>query len=1157
MSANLLFSADDPVRSLVLKAGAGAGKTQALMGVYLKLLEEGPNGTSLTPSEIVAITFTRKAAAEIRRRIRVEILKRIHERGPEPWEACLEAFDSAPVGTFHTLGQRILREYALECGYSPQFGLLETEQADRLLEEAVQEVLLDSVRGGSVLAVAWLSASGAGSSFAGLCEIVIGMAKLARGLGWTANRLADWEPDAKRIRQELVATIIPSRDELLNSLRAERSAAGKALTAKLGKDKKVNWLARAEGIPLEDLGRAFHEVIPDDLIHGKTSDTAKLVALLDAYATFIADPERELRYYREMARLLAETLNRYAKAKRGVGRVDFDDLIDLPVELLQKRDDIRNQLRQEWRFLLIDEFQDTNHQQAHLVYLLASPPGTKEIDSDRLFLVGDPKQSIYRFRAAEVSLFAAFGRRIDRMAALSANRRSVPQIVDLANRLAQWLFPDRADQPSYTVRSGPEDQQEPYRPQVGPAVECLNVILPGTEKASAHLLRLWESRTIVRRILELKGDLPGQRPSEVTDVVTKHPREDIRFGDIAVLYRVKHVRRYLEAALEEAGIPYRIAEKGSIWSRREVRDLLRLLRWLALDQSLDLVAVLRSPLVGLSDDALHRLLAGRKEDILDLRALQTLAQEPHPDLEPLRRALTWLQPLRTRRDHFTPDEILRLAVEGSGFRALMAQGAAGAVREAAIDQMIRLAGTPPGRPAVSLREFIFRIEDAGVSEPETGLPFAGTDAVTLSTIHSAKGLEWPIVIAADLGYQGRSDSRPAFLHIEHGPVPYRLPPEPGNWYARANPLAEGSREDDKLRDQAELKRLLYVLVTRARDALILPFTGANKGLAALLLDSAVLEGLPRNTLELNWPLPAPPAEVGTSAPEAAASFAPTLSRVGPRTFSATALVGFERCERRYFYQNRLGLEGEHLSPPEVVHASESGSGASRRMGTLAHEVLARVELGPAAPGMDLEALAQSIRKREPDLAPTFEKTLGRIRQFLTGSLGQDVQRAEKVERELPVLVPLPGREGRFLRGKVDLLARMADGRLLVLDYKTGPDRPEKSLEYHRLQLEIYALAADRLHLADWERIVPGLVLLHDPDQLAGLTSSGAVSPRLEVESRLAGLLDALETREEKGDDPETWSKVTRHPEGTGYRLHPRERGDCDRDRCPFVRICWK
>ncbi len=803
-AAQALFRASG---AIAVSAAAGAGKTSALVELLRRRLAgDGPE-EPLAPRDVVAITFTERAGAELADRLGRELADGARTLrsagdgdGAARLEEALRELPSMAVGTIHGWAASVLREHALEAGLDPDFAVLDEEGASELLGAASLEGAVAALdRGGE--AERRLATALGGVRALGAEAIALLRERATRGLVGPPEAVQGSDRDVEAAREDVLAAAAdlagmaaaattPTGQAALGALAArlaELTGAGRLPDGARLASATKGWRTGKRDPPALSAARARFEEAAARLPRVEAEREAAPLAL--ALASLVGDVER-----------------RYREAKDRAGVLDFDDLLLRVRDLLRDAPVLRSEMRARARALLVDEYQDVNGLQAEIFELLAGEdaPGPAGTPLPLRVAVGDAKQSIYRFRGADVGVFAGL---IGRLAAgqgqvvhLRENHRSTGGIVDLVNALLS------GEEGGLGVPFGDEDRLRATRPGGDrPAAE----LLEDGEGGSAEERRAREARAVAARIAELLA--AGTPP-----------------GDVAILFRrLTHVGVF-ERALREAGIPVRVARGGGFFQAPEVRDLGELCA--VVEEPGDEVAwaaLLRSPLCSLSDATLFALARrglARLSRIDPAEAgaeigLARSGEAPPGEGDRLRRLLETWRELREGRGRLDAGETISLAVERLDVEAALLAGPDGERRAANVRKVVEIARRQAAR-GVPVGTFADRLRTLSRLPPREPEADGGdADAVSLLTVHQAKGLEWPVVLVPELGARPPTPARRPVLD-EQGRVAVPLLGDGGAAPAETDTTAR-VRAAASRAERAEGRRLLYVALTRARDRLVL------------------------------------------------------------------------------------------------------------------------------------------------------------------------------------------------------------------------------------------------------------------------------------------------------------------------------------------------
>jgi len=826
-----LAAVEDLDRNLFLEAGAGTGKTTALVGRIMALVRSG-----VALSNIAAITFTEKAAAELRERLRRDLVtasRQASDGEAEILRDALDDLDGAAVCTLHSFAQRILREHTTAADLPPRLEMLDEIGADmefadgweRFTEEVLAEpqmeralVLGDALgmRIGNLRAVArrmadnWDLAAERIPALADVGEVppleyadlIVPMRELAGESHWCIvspaglSEAGSDEPDALcevLVELDVLADRLEAAGELEAVVLLEEVARGRK-----PQGRKANW----------------HPSFDKDAVRERLKE-------LRAEAGVRLDAAGRASATRLLARLAGFVLAE-AERRRDQGRLVFHDLLVQARNLLRHPDRgvaVRRELRERYQRLLIDEFQDTDPIQVELALLIAceDPPDADgaplwqdlEGGDGALFFVGDPKQSLYRFRRADIGLYLQVADWAGRAAreTLSRNWRSSPAIVDWVNAVFDRLV-RRADgsQPDYVPLQA---ARRPLGGEAGAPVLLLGTDAlgeGGSRGIPAEQLRGTEFAEIAALISRAVGE-----GWPVRDGAAARP---LRLSDVCVLIPARTVLGPLIGAFDAAGVPYRVESSSLVYATRAEGDLLAVLR--AVDDPSDHLAVvtaLRSAAFGFGDDDLYhyRQLCGAA-----YRPWDYLSPQPE---HPVAKALEWMQELHSERLWRSPGEIVDRVVRER--RLLELAFAEDRHRDTwrrlrrAADQARAFSDSTGG----TLRAYLGWVDmqrGEGARVVEALVPETDDDAVRIMTVHAAKGLEFPFVVVAGFSgttppSRGRRSSELAFPH-SGGAF--------GKLGGRVRSFgSDGVADSEALHEFHEDIRTLYVACTRAEDYL--------------------------------------------------------------------------------------------------------------------------------------------------------------------------------------------------------------------------------------------------------------------------------------------------------------------------------------------------
>ncbi len=1057
---------------VVLRAGAGTGKTHTIVDVLVHLVAGATRlGRRVPPPRILCVTFSDKAAGELRDRVRrrlealaarpredfalEEAYRRLRLRplSAADWRAAREAAFSAPITTFHGWASGLLRRHAAAAALDPAFRLLEEDEARTLLRARCGEVVLASLADPAVreLVRELDYTRGIDGRGRGLVEHIVAVAEKLREDGRAAASVATDDAAAARAAFAAAAAAYRSAfDDLHAALGGKLADRAPRLAALLpGAEEALTDVERDPFV--HPALRMVHDLVAGNL--GTPVRNAAKKRLYEAEETIRAAhvAVRAEPIARAFLRLCDAGLAAYAADKQGRDALDFADLLARARDLLRDREGVRAEEHERHDAVLVDEFQDTNPLQAELISL-ARAPGAP------LLVVGDPKQSIYEFRGADVAVFEQAADRVlaagGAVAALTESRRGQAPVLELVNRLFAHAM--RGGGHPFEIAFAPDrDALRPHRGAGGGGVELL------AGDAGEELL-------VARHVRSLVG---GER-AFVYDKDGTGPRPP-RWRDVAVLLRrFTHLDRFL-AALRREGVPHYVVRGRGFFEAQEVRDLVSAL--VLLDEpedALALLGVLRSPLVGLSDPTLMALAdaAGRRLTLAPLLRgdADGVAGIPADERVRLAAFLDLYRRLGRHADRLGAGGTLEALVQATDLRAILATAFYGEQRVANLDALVSLAKAHDGAGQGDRQRFVRRLRGEAAREKSLAAPAQilgeDEDVVRVMTVHQAKGLEFPVVFVPECGAPEHEPGHSIVFDRSVG-IGVKIRLRDGERIA--SPLARAAEETLRARAQAESMRLFYVAATRARDLLVLsgePDRGRSwrRELDDLLAHDETARSLVREVVPVDAAQPAAIA-MPASRPPDAVGVTLDAPRAGARriVLPAVQLADAVVCARRYHLLHELGL----AEPAEMAPARGAPGAAER--GSAAHRVLERIDFARGPEHLD-ELLAG-----EPDA--------GALRPRLAAFLGTPFARElgglapAALLREAPFALAAGDDPRLLIKGKFDLCLVPATGPITIVDYKLTARRDDAR---HRFQVRVYAAAARALFARP---VRVGLVFLGDHD----------------------------------------------------------------------------
>lgn len=1089
---------------LSITANAGSGKTLVLVERYISILL----AAKARVPEVVAITFTEKAAGELRRKVADRIAVMLRETDDSGTRLALEGIrdelSTAVIGTIHAFCARVLREYPVEAGIDASFLVLEGVDQQLLLEEAKKETF-----------EALLKRDGAGALREGLVILLreFGKSRVVHILDTLLRKreaflrltengglytrsddeiLKQWNAAAvETVRFEIagggilgdihhvmaqatgpvavdvtaeVATLEKARD-VSEQARLLAGILGRMLTAGGKISRKLSGTGRPDKMRVRRLADRWKSLKPVLEFVGGNADTS--------------GHHRLLGWSRCLLEIAGLVLDRYQQRKLDAGQLDFDDL-QIGMRSLLQDEVVRSRLMSRYKYIMVDEYQDTNSVQYEILLPLLG-----NLSTGNLCIVGDPKQSIYGFRNADVAVFDRTCKDIVRHSGgrgeviLGESFRPLGDIAAFVNLLFSPLMQrnsgsefDVAYDPLVKARSNPERGR-------------VELILRNGESDEPG-----EAELIARRIRQLHHSM-----HQVFDK-DEHGRS-VQWRDVAVLLRSRVALEEFEEAFIRHQIPYVVAGGVGYFQTQNILDFYNYFRFLLYPHDdIALVGVLRSPFFAVSDAELFEAISGeRKGSVWQYLTGARGALAMWPALE---RAVQMLAEDQTVGLRLGVSDVLERIVKRTNYAAISAGIPRGTQGMANLRKLQKLARTHDQRGLGNLYDFTLRLKRLIDEEEQEGqgVVDARGDAVQIMTVHAAKGLEFPVVIVPGLERQFRADSEP-FVDEALG-IGFSADGES----VRVPPITMVLKHRSTLRTVAEEKRVFYVACTRARDILVLSgcmnaphaswmhwfssFVGLPQSDASCL-DHGVRLGVLEMSegesdvkeqdykLEVHILRPShllltgPPEEKagGTLVHQMPTPFIQDISRQAKgEIFSASRIRTYLECPSLYYLRHVLGLpEGRQfrLTTREESPDREMKLQATER-GVVIHSAMERIDTSTEDGIQDLVRSAMRV-----NLFPV-EELSGEVlllAEAIRNITISDFWKKEVSGTEIRTEYSITAAVGEdFLTGTIDRMYRSTTGALTTLDYKTD-DIPVEMIkdraEIYITQIRIYAWLASKLH----------------------------------------------------------------------------------------------
>ncbi len=1092
-----------------VSAGAGSGKTTVLAERYVRLVCD----RGIPVDSILTLTFTRKAAAEMYSRIYQRLSESDHKKAAEQ----LKRFDQARISTLDSFCTSVCRGASYQYGIPGDFRMDEMELA-RTAEDAAINIIM-KYRDEPVIHRLVSSRTFddvARNIFADLGVNHISVVDKTDFEKLAESQVVFLESEINILwkSMEELCTAILVMDNRTDNATVEKAKEavrqfprvqpmGNEVLKKLNDETGFLRSGRSFRTPASNVTNAVLVELRDYAIPLK-EQAAKLETVLGTYS-FKEDIIR-------MGYILNEYAERFQEEKRKKGILSFTDTAELAVAILREDRNLRNYYKGQYKAIMIDEFQDNNRLQKELLYLLAERedrccpgiPQAKDLAADKLFFVGDEKQSIYRFRGADVSVFRGLSMELEQSVnsesrqnpvslVLRTNYRSHPELV----RFFNVFFPEVFGKAEYLFEAE-------YKPMIAGKAEESG----SKPRIEIHLQEISSSG---------KTDEDGSTEDEKIDAASSEAVHaaariiegvkagEFSFNDVAVLFRSTTHQDSYERCFRKAGIPFSAADPRGVFAEAVVNDFYAILRLALFRQDTNAYGtVLRSPFVRIGDTTFLRIMLESPEEpfpddppdhwfqsdsdraryIQGLSIFNQLKQKIDVEEIPGVFSFLWYEtPYRTDilnnpdtlplLEHF--DYLYNLALDAGRRRLSMT---------AFLDELAPLVGT--------------------YSKAENGEPETGKNGVTLMTVHKSKGLEFKVLIIADAGSAGRPKSGAYFMTSEFGPVINMKSIYTNRDKPALNYIYEYGKEDDRLKSEAELKRLFYVAATRAEERLMIFGSRKVGKTAAGMLDElegmerlAALLGMPRETGRtnesrdsfmdllyiavnkiyqnghtLNWIAEnIPMLSIGEERRRTAALRSTVKSmQSNNKTYPGMMPAFYDLPGKKYTIPVRRMMNPSALEAPDVTEKWGKplppfdcdkilvNENIKKAFGTLCHSVIeklfAREE--PEIPDDVLDKLRKEDLK-QGEIKSLLSAAAERGRAFLDSDLGKRAISADRSEMEYSFYLPLNPVQSQsiLVKGIMDLIFEH-DQECIIVDFKT--DQYMKP-EIHQIQMDTYRLAA--------------------------------------------------------------------------------------------------
>lgn len=1050
-------------KSLILvSAGAGSGKTRVLTERFIHLcerkLKHPHHPVGATVDEIVAITFTEKAAREMKDRIRKRLVEKEREAVEEKdrlfWFEQKEAIERAQISTFHSFCQRLLSQYAMTADLVPNSRVIDDVEARRR-KRAIMTKLLEE-RDYHELALPLLHMMSKNQLFESIEKVHDDIREFVVGEETIESLQVEDMLEQQRLEKKNAQHIaieqfhrqasrciqhFPPLDDLTKAQQKHVDRITTAFQTLTIPDEPSHYVAALEEIMPSKSDKRWNEKAP------------ALFELFEEYWKPLKAKWKEIggeihvdvevkKHLQRLTILLKEFATRYALEKKRAAVLDFSDLQQKAVGLLQ-HSFIKEACQKQYRHMMVDEFQDTNRLQLEML---------NRIEPAFQFIVGDQKQSIYRFRGANVSLMnerEELATKLDnaQVIMMNQNYRTAAPVIDAVNDLFSHAMVSMRTESYETVYA----PLEAFRP--GEVEKEKRVELTILEKNEDRERNSYD--VLANRIVEM---IQTGKPKVFKDDTWVPPS----FHDIAILIPARSHLLTLERSLINKGIPYVVSGGVGFYDRQEIIDFLTLLRWLNRPfEELYLLAILRSPLCGLSMNDFLTLKSNLEEteslyQLVYNEAHPRFNQLPHFIQEACQRTQIWLGKWTPFRIQGSLELTLETIFKETGLRTSLLLQTNGLQKVKNVEKLIRTIDetykTDLETILIDLEERILLSEKEGESEVER----VNGDVLQIMTVHASKGLEFPIVCLPQMDRQIRGDKGSIRFHPDLGIV-LNLEEESneleGDSIVHQTPGFAIVKDRANAEAKEEAKRLFYVAMTRARDFLYMIGEESTTSHTWLNLTEEALE---ETSLTEKVEIVAEGDEYQISRTDAPVYMIPSQIKVKkvPLTLSVSEIMLFMKDPITYFDRYVIGI-------PENKRANVSANSEAKlpidpsKLGTLVHRACELRDIG--LPNVD--AIEEAIREEEIDLVeiPIYQKEMKELMSSYTDVVKQEL--GETIANEWTFTTMI---EEAVVVGEIDKIVQR-NGKRHIIDFKTNRIRFSGSelMDIYRSQMYLYKMAYEQ------------------------------------------------------------------------------------------------
>ncbi len=1016
-------------RNVVVNAGAGTGKTKVLTERYIYLLEHGDLKEPNEIESIVAITFTNKATQEMVERIRDGIRSNISKGNK--WRRFYRDLERANISTIHGFCAKILRENPIEAEIDPCFEVLDDVVSAQLLSGSIINVLNDRVENDKNTFNMMLLLNQ--NKIDNLSGDIKSLYNNIRTVGLSFNEVKQDTMDyldSLEINSDYI-------DEIKDTIVYLIGKSKRKTKLYQLQDNQI-WLDFLEDKYDEEDIYTHIEFLKDNIGTMK-NEQETIYRVKDLMDSILLTKDKEYSWlYDTLTDILIDIDNVYTHRKKEVGGLDYDDLQNMVLDLLDNEKILRK-YQGKYRYFMIDEFQDTNELQKKIFYRLATID--KALDRQNLFIVGDPKQSIYGFRGADIDVFYDVIEDITenkgKAISLKINYRSFNTILNFVNDVFSKVMLDRYDELLFNKESEHDIDIE---------------ILEDAEERNSEESSVFEAQAIAKRIKILVQ------------------QGKYKYKDIALLFRASTRNHIYEEAFKDYSIPYYNSSSKRFFYRQEVFDIINGLKTISNPyDNIAAIGFLRGPMIGLKDTSIYWLLRYLDKNlyrtILEHKDNSIFAEEERLKLDEAANLLGYFYKVKNL---YSVSEILNLLIEKTLFVETSLLKAESSKIIANIYKFIEMTNEYYRQNNNSLEEYIDYIEGMKSSQESEGvIQSEEEDVVKLITIHSSKGLQFPVVIIPEMAKKNSGGYSPSMLYNKNIGIGIKTDESKG--------IYKEINEIKKTKEAEELERVLYVAVTRAEEMLILGCYGKDSGFKKLIKDyipSDKIRLISDTELAKDIHKPVKTIEIGQEDTHRVRSsshcriIAPLLYEID--SFNTKEFVSynisqyqkFNQCNRKFYLEYYWGLnintrnedDGLKEVDPQVEIEEDSFPLMPIIKGNIVHKFCQMYRRL-----MDRDELITEIVNSYGIVYS--EGVREQLKPYIDNYLKYYNEDYDEVYSERIFHLRMGN---KYIKGYIDRI-NIKTGKIEILDFKTNKIwNRNKLIEFYEPQLQLYAYAVSKI-----------------------------------------------------------------------------------------------